>query len=114
MLVLRAVSCSSGSASVPWAGRLHLTPWDSRTLDKALRTVWLPQTLVQVRTDPRSRWYWPLGHRPWCGDSLQCCVSPPHSSLPLSSLSYTLSPPRQPLSPTPPPQGPSYQLPILP
>ncbi|TKC43504.1 hypothetical protein EI555_020485, partial [Monodon monoceros] len=25
---------------------LHLTPWDSRTSDKVLRTIWLPQTLV--------------------------------------------------------------------
>ncbi|XP_032480540.1 translation initiation factor IF-2-like isoform X3 [Phocoena sinus] len=32
-----AVSCSGGCASVPWAGRLHLTPWDSRTSDKVLR-----------------------------------------------------------------------------
>ncbi|XP_059998864.1 uncharacterized protein LOC132516494 [Lagenorhynchus albirostris] len=43
-----AVSCAGGCASVPWAGRLHLTPWDSRTSDKVLRTIWLPQTLVQA------------------------------------------------------------------
>ncbi|KAI5162490.1 Sortilin-Related Receptor [Manis pentadactyla] len=40
--------CPGGPASDTWANRLHPTPQDSRTSDKALRPLWVPQSLVQT------------------------------------------------------------------
>lgn len=105
------LSGAVGICSVSCADRLNSTPQDSRILDMALRPIWLPQPLVQVRADPR---LWGTGL--WDTDpglvTLTSVLYPPNRSSLLLFLSQTLSPPQATPYPTLP-SSPGHQLSIL-
>lgn len=96
-LVLRAASCSGGSASAVWADSLRPTPPDSRTSVKVLRTICAGEGRPQVQVVLAS------GTQIWLGDShcrlhLSTMLLPP-------SLLFLPNPLSSPSSPCPPSLG---------